>query len=72
MLLYENLFFFNVFCYFNPSHAYWNQRRLFSGNLPGMFFVRCIHTFHDFELSEQDKQVKLSGHERSLEALRRA
>ena len=31
------IFFFNIFCYFNPNHAYWNQRRLFSGNLPGMF-----------------------------------
>ena len=38
MFLYKNLFFFNIFCYFNPNHAYWNQRRLFSGNLPGMFF----------------------------------
>ena len=37
MFLYKNLF-FNIFCYFNPNHAYWNQRRLFSGNLPGMFF----------------------------------
>ena len=33
-------------------------------------FVRCFHTFHDFELSERDKQVKLSGHQLSLEALR--
>ena len=39
MFLYENLFFFNIFCYFNPSHAHWNQRRLFSGNLPGMFVI---------------------------------
>ena len=39
MFLYKNLFFFNIFCYFNPNHAYWNQRRLFSGNLPGMFAV---------------------------------
>ena len=30
-------FFFNIFYSFNPNHAYWNQRRLFSGNLPGMF-----------------------------------
>ena len=37
MVLHKNLFFFNIFCYFNPNHAYWNQRRLFSGNLPGMF-----------------------------------
>ena len=40
MFLYKNLFFFNIFCYFNPNHAYWNQRRLFSGNLPGMFSLR--------------------------------
>ena len=33
-------FFFNIFYSFNPNHAYWNQRRLFSGNLPGMFV--CI------------------------------
>ena len=37
MFLYKNLFFFNTFYSFNPNHAYWNQRRLFSGNLPGMF-----------------------------------
>ena len=37
MFLYKNLF-LNIFCYFNPNHAYWNQRRLFSGNLPGMLF----------------------------------
>ena len=24
---------------FNPNHAYWNQWRLFSGNLPGMFSI---------------------------------
>ena len=36
MFLYKNLF-FNIFYSFNPNHAYWNQRRLFSGNLPGMF-----------------------------------
>ena len=39
MFLYKNLFFFNIFYSFNPSHAYWNQRRLFSGNLPGMFLL---------------------------------
>ena len=37
MFLYKNLFFFNIFYSFNPNQAYWNQRRLFSGNLPGMF-----------------------------------
>ena len=37
MFLYKNLFFFNIFYSFNPNHAYWNQGRLFSGNLPGMF-----------------------------------
>ena len=35
MFLYKNLFFFNVYS-FNPNHAYWNQWRLFFGNLPGM------------------------------------
>ena len=45
MFLYKNLFFFNIFCYFNPNHAYWNQRRLFSGNLPGMFCVET-HMFY--------------------------
>ena len=41
MFLYKNLFFFNI-CYFNPNHAYWNQRRLFSGNLPGMFSFKIV------------------------------
>ena len=35
----QKSFFFNIFCYFNPNHAYWNQRRLFSCNLPGMFGI---------------------------------
>ena len=39
MFLYKNLFFLNIFYSFNPNHAYWNQRRLFSGNLPGMFGI---------------------------------
>ena len=34
----QKSFFFNIFS-FNPNHAYWNQRRLFSGNLPGMFII---------------------------------
>ena len=38
MFLYKNSFFFNIYS-FNPNHAYWNQRRLFSGNLPGMFEI---------------------------------
>ena len=38
MFLYKNLF-FDIFYSFNPNHAYWNQWRLFSGNLPGMFFI---------------------------------
>ena len=38
MFLCKNLF-FNIFCFFNPNNAYWNQRRLFSGNLPGMFCI---------------------------------
>ena len=33
----KNLFFFQYLYSFNPNHAYWNQRLLFSGNLPGMF-----------------------------------
>ena len=40
----QKSFFFNIFYSFNPNHAYWNQRRLFSGNLPGMFDIptpRC-------------------------------
>ena len=41
MFLYKNLFFFNTFYSFNPNRAYWNQRRLFSYNLPGMF----VHSF---------------------------
>ena len=36
MFLYKNLF-FDILYSFNPNLAYWNQRRLFSGNLPGMF-----------------------------------
>ena len=39
MFLYKNLFFFNIFYSFNLNRAYWNQRRLFSGNLPGMFSI---------------------------------
>ena len=35
----QKSFFFNIFYSFNPNHAYWNQRRLFSGNLPGMFSI---------------------------------
>ena len=47
MFLYKN-FFFNIFCYFNPNHAYWNQRRLFSGNLPGMFSYCEVENFFNF------------------------
>ena len=52
MFLYKNLFFFNIYS-FNPNHAYWNQRRLFSGNLPGMFifFVHDISSFCETPLS---------------------
>ena len=52
MFLYKNLFFFNIFYSFNPNHAYWNQRRLFSGNPPGMFLesdklhpIRTLYLF---------------------------
>ena len=38
----QKSFFFNIFYSFNPNHAYWNQRRLFSGNLPGMFLISII------------------------------
>ena len=38
MFLYKNLFFFDIYS-FNPNHAYWNERRLFSGILPGMFMI---------------------------------
>ena len=38
----QKSFFFNIYS-FNPNHAYWNQRRLFSGNLPGMF-INCSWT----------------------------
>ena len=48
MFLYKNLFFFNIFCDFNPNHAYWNQWRLFSGNLPGMFSLKL--TFFKVEV----------------------
>ena len=41
----KNLFFFNFFYSFNPNHAYWNQWRLFSGNLPGMFEYLAIPNF---------------------------
>ena len=33
--------FFTSFFSFNPNLGYGNQRRLFSGNLPGMFVVVC-------------------------------
>ena len=55
MFLYKNLFFFNIFYSFNPNRAYWNQRRLFSGNLPGMFnivfsiFVKLAGRREDFD-----------------------
>ena len=42
------------------------------GALSFFIFVRCLHTFfQDFELSKRDKQVKLNGHQISLEALSR-
>ena len=49
MFLYKNLFFFNIFCYFNPNHAYWNQWRLFSGNLPGMFGFEFLNQLTEFD-----------------------
>ena len=44
----QKSFFFNIFDSFNPNHAYWNQRRLFSGNLPGMFF--CLKFLVSFSV----------------------
>ena len=41
----QKSFFFNIFYSFNPNHAYWNQRRLFSGNLPGMFSIVVFWSF---------------------------
>ena len=42
----QKSFFFNIFYSFNPNHAYWNQRQLFSGNLPGMFLYFFLLNFH--------------------------
>ena len=42
MFLYKNLLFFNIFFSVNPNHAYWNQRQLFSGNLPDMFLIAAV------------------------------
>ena len=45
MFSYKKSFFFNIFYSFNPNHVYWNQRRLFSGNLPGIFSIFRIGFF---------------------------
>ena len=47
----QKSFFFNIFYSFNPNHAYWNQRRLSSGNLPGMFWIDIISSI------EQGRQL---------------
>ena len=60
MFLYKNLFFFNIFCYFNPNHAYWNQRRLFSGNLSGMFFLSRLVSLFWYSAQSPFKQQLLS------------
>ena len=40
----QKSFLFNIYS-FNPSHAYWNQRRLYSDNLPYMFiFVKIFNS----------------------------
>ena len=44
----QKSFFFNIFYSFNPNHAYWNQRRLFSGNLPGMFIFSLVGYLNKF------------------------
>ena len=57
MFLHKNLFFFTIYS-FNPNHAYWNQRRLFSGNLPGMFdFSRLVSLFSHSAKSEFEHQL---------------
>ena len=43
----QKSFFFNIFYFFNPNHAYWNQRWLFSGILLGMFqFLQFVYLGH--------------------------
>ena len=41
--------FFNIYS-FNPNHAYWNQRRLFSGNLPAMFQKLAVAKIKSIEV----------------------
>ena len=53
MFLYKN-FLFNIFYSFNPNHAYWNQRRLFSGNLPGM-----LSYYHSVPFSMSSSELPL-------------
>ena len=55
MFLYKS-FFFNIFYSFNPNHAYWNQRRLFAGNLPGMF-EKILWEIEDFR---KDRALKIA------------
>ena len=59
----KNLNCIGALSFYNPRIGlYWCSVFFF-------IFVRCFHTsFHDFELSKRDKQVKLSGHQVSLEA----
>ena len=40
----QKSFFFNISS-FSPNHADWNQRRLFSSNLPGMFVKFGVYYF---------------------------
>ena len=52
-------FFFNIFYSFNPNHAYWNQRRLFSGNLPGVFIIFIIVMFLIFAILAPPPPTKI-------------
>ena len=63
MFLYKN-FFSDIFYSFNPNHAYWNQRRLFSGNLPGMFNIAEILRSEKFRYFDcyQCSTVQLALH----------
>ena len=80
MFLYKNLF-FDIFYSFNPNHAYWNQRRLFSGNLPGMVslhwemwlqesFARAKNWVKELNLQANNIVIALAGNKCDLEPQR--
>ena len=56
----KSFFFFNIFYSFNPNHAYWNQRRLFSGNLLSMFSIAEQFNF-SFVLSVLSTTIVVMG-----------